>query len=814
MAIWKIELIGGLRAIYEGNVVDRFPTKRTAALLAYLALKPNVQHAREVLAETLWPEAAPESQKHSLRLALSRLRALLGPNHPIEASRSHVWFKPGSVTTDAEAVEYAIQKGDFKLATQLLNAPLIPGHYDDWILDAQANLELMLAGMGVAMDQSKSSIPSNLRRLHGRQTDIEHIEKLFEHNAVVAITGMGGMGKTRLAIEVARTRRNPLWVSLADVSTSNHILDAVRTAARSPMPDSSLSLLAFLCRECADRAFDLIVLDNVEHLVGAELIELITALSSIKKAKILLTSRCPLALPNQAEHALKPVSEQAGAEIFMDRIQTVRLGLQIAEPVLKRIVRRLGGIPLAIELGAARVGIQSVRELELGHFPPIDDLGESLGIPERHQSLDEVLESSLEVLQPNDRQAFSDLCVFRGGFDAQAAAKVAGAELGVLERLRNHGLIVPYDTEHNGVRFRIPEPFRGIGLESMQRSDRSHALYFADWVEQNRADHLPPPPYTFGSRLAGQNTERYNVQAALKYCVSQKDPEIREAGLRIVGAFWTHWYTNNKAAEMESWASLLLAESGERVHPKIEAAARFSLALAIRERGDHRGFAEHIHLASQAFAEGESHRDAAFAWHLRGFAQSDLGAHAEADRCYAQAETTWMQLGDLRNYAVTRHNRAMVALDMNNLDSAEAYVWEALELFNLHQSTYLGVGYSTLARVFIARNDLQGAIESLRSAVHWNKRLGYVRGWAQNTRDLAISLSQLGHLDEAVALAADSLRDFRRVGDRHGEATALSALSRITGEKRYAHEAQSLISRHGIEPQHELLRDLKTVSSN
>jgi tetratricopeptide (TPR) repeat protein len=790
MVAWRFELLGGLRAVATGRVVDHFPTKRTAALLAFLALHPDTQHSREFLAEMLWPEADFASQRHSLRLALSRLRSLLGPDHPIESTRSHVLLKGEQTSTDVQEFEAAVEAGDRRMAEGLLKRGLLPGQYDDWIVATQARLELLLDGLGDEGEVPLTSLPSAVGRIIGRQADLDQVEWLFSQSPIVVLTGIGGIGKTRLAIEFARQQDRAFWVSLIDLTSADQLPDAVRAAIRSPVPSTQVSLLPYVCRELGALTPALLVLDNAEHLVSSELAETVETLAAVPGVSVLVTSRRPLPITRQSEHPLKPVSTKAGAAIFKERVTAIRNTVQVPDDVLARIAEQHGGVPLAIELGAARVGVQSVREIEQRDVPPFD----RLGLPERQQSLAEVVEASL--------------CVFRGGFDSDAAAAVAKADLAALERLRRFGLIAPQDLSNGSVRFRVPEPLRELLADANQETRRDHALYFADWVERNRADHLPEPPFRFGSRLEDQEIERFNVEAALDFCAQSDDAKVLEAGLRIVAAFWTHWYTSNKPGEMERWATSLLSNASAASDPMVLAAGRLSLGLAVRERGDHRAFAGHVSTALETLQGVDAHRDAAFAWHLRGLSLSDLGEHAGADAAYARAEEVWRRIGDTRNYSVTRHNRAMVALDVGDLSTAEDFIWEALETFNAHQSTYLGVAYSTLARLFLARNDTKGAVDALRSAVHWNKQLGYVRGWAQNARDLALALNDLGEEQEARALAHEALGDFRRVGDRHGEATALCAVSKITGERRFRDEARALVARHGIDVHHELLQGL------
>lgn len=802
-------MFGKLRAVTDDVVIERFPTRKTAALLAYLALNPGQDHSREALAELLWPDAEEQSQRHSLRLALSRLRALLGPDLPIEATRNWVRLRAEHVSTDVADFELAVQAGQLQEARQLFSGPLLPGLTDDWVTIAQARLDALLEDINQRPRNTHSTLPSGMRRMFGRQADLDQIEGLFAQNSVVTLTGMGGIGKTRLAAEFAGFQENSLWVSLVDVLRPEDIADAIRMVMGAPLPAAHMPIQSYVCRELADIAPLLLVLDNAEHLLSPELAEVITQTASVPGVKVLVTSRTTIPGLAQAEHPIKPMGDKAAAALFKDRVHIIRHAVQIQDASLATIVERHGGIPLAIELCAARIGIQSIREIEQGEFLPIDQLGESLGIPPRHQSLNEVLLASVTFLPPEEREALANLCVFRGGFTAKAAEAVAHANLATLESLRTCGLIVGTDTP-DSVRFRIPEPIRDLNLEKHPATADRHALFMADWVEQNRADQLPEPPYEFGSRLRLQSAERFNVAAALETSAQSQEIEVRAAGLRIVGAYWTHWYTSNKSAEMEAWANRLLAGAGEQVGSRVQATARLALGLALRERGDHQGFSNEVTHAMTAFSSDEVHRDVAFAWHLRGFSFADFGLNAEADNAYQKAEELWARLDDSRNFSVTRHNRAMIALEMGNIDLAESFIWEALEVFNAHQSTYLGVGFSTLARVFISRDDHAGAADAYRNAILWNRKLGYIRGWAQNTRDLGLALHKLGNLAAAVELGTEALADFRRVGDRHGEATSLAALASITGEKRFASEARSLVARHHIDTSHELLRQFST----
>jgi tetratricopeptide (TPR) repeat protein len=354
----------------------------------------------------------------------------------------------------------------------------------------------------------------------------------------------------------------------------------------------------------------------------------------------------------------------------------------------------------------------------------------------------------------------------------------------------------------------MPEPLRDVALPGSGDARTVHARYFADWIAINRADELPPPPREFGQRLAMQERERDNILAALEACYASSKPEDYETGLRIVAAYWTHWYVRSEGSAMERWARSLLGGPGEQANPLTRAAAQLALALAVRERGARDECAAIVEAALSTLRAGPRDRNLAFAWHLRGLSLADLGQLDDAEAAYLEAEEVWSALEDRRNFSITRHNRAMVAADLGHLDKAEALVGEAMEAFIEHRSTYVAIGSATMATICRARKDLAGAAAALREASRFHHKVGYMRGWAQNERDLALCLFEQGNAEEATTLAEGALMDFQRVGDRHGEATAYAALARITGKSGYADSARRVMKRHSLPPVGELLENL------
>ena len=808
MEIWRIEMLGGLRVSSGDRVIDKFPTQMTAALLAYLATFPRTHHSREVLCEIFWPDADPDSQRHSLRLALSRLRALFGLDHPLDTDRQNVQLNRARFVTDVAEFEGAIARGDGRLARRLYTGHFLPGFYDDWVIAEQTRLESLFDEIVEGESRLPETLPRPSSRFFGRTDEQAAILKLLSQERVITLTGPGGIGKTRLALAVAKEHGSALWIPLADFALATHIPDAIKDALRLPTPAPGFPVEDMVARELAEVTPLLLVLDNAEHMVGEELNRVFDRLIEIDELNLLVTSRCTLGASGEVEIPVGPLAEQAGFDLFDDRARRTRPDIGASPEAMQNVARSLGGMPLALELAAARIGVQDLTEIGALEWTSDSAFGETFGIPARHRSLDAVLKSSLDQLPDEVRTAFSRLGVFRGGFDPAAAKAVARVGPAVLESLRRLALIVAFEDRDGSLRFRMLEPLRDVAIKESGDARTAHAAYFADWIEANRADELPPPPRVFGQRIALQIRERDNVRAALETSSLSQDPADREVGLRIVAAFWSHWYLRNEGAEMERWARLLLSGPGEKADPMIRASARLSLGLAIRERGAREEWAKEVAEAVEILQRGPRNRNLAFALHNRGLALDDLGKYDEAEQSYLASEAIWREIGDDRNFSVTRHNRGMIALSRRDLDLAEMLVGEAREFFELHNSTYVSLGHATIGSIRRAKGNLAGAAAALSEAARLHRQMGYVRGWAQNERDLGICLFELGRVDEARALIEGTIAAFRRVGDRHGEATALAALARVTGETWHADEARGVMSRHEIPAVGEFLERL------
>lgn len=769
--MWRIELLGGVRAVRDGIVVDRWLTRKTAALLAYLALHPG-RHSREVLAEMLWPDAPPETQRHNLRLTLSHLRKALAPDAPVDADRFGVHLC--AVACDVAALWDAAQRRDRDAV--LAAPPLMPGHYDDWVLAEQARLETLRDAAAAWPDtRTWQRSPQPLTRFIGRDALRARLADACRSHRLVTLTGIGGAGKTRLALGEAETWRNAAWVPLVDARSESDSLDRLRTALRLPAPPPGDDPLHALSERLRDVGPALLILDNAERLAEGGALGRIVArlLRDAPPLHILVTSRRSLDVHGEALVPVPPLTPDESAALFVDRARLVDPTFCASQESIDALCALTEGIPLALEVAAARMRTHGPAEL----IARLRDRRHRLESPQG--SMDAALQASLDLLPARTRTALLHLAPFRGGFLREAAEQVADADSDTLDALVRWSLAHAEPIPDGTRRFALLETVRDFARERLtpentRTLDRRHAAWTLAWLEANRIDDARPDGPRFAERLARLSREQDNVRAALDASATLGDVEV---GLRLVTAFWGFWFARNAGPEMERWARRFLDAAGPDTDPLWIARAHAPLALALREQGDVAGFRDAARTMHDGLAEGPRDRHFAHALHLRGLADNDAGALDEAERWYAQAEALWLALGDPRNAATTRHNRAFVAHDAGRDDDAEALALAAREVLEaFDEFGWAGSANRLLGGIAARRGDRESARAYLGATRIAYRRIGYLRGEGQVERDLAQvsddDTTELAH--ESAALAA-----FLQVGDRLGEAQARLAVAAL-----------------------------------
>jgi non-specific serine/threonine protein kinase len=459
-----------------------------------------------------------------------------------------------------------------------------------------------------APDRHPHNLPSQATTFVGRAAELADVLKLLQEARLVTLTGAGGCGKTRLALEAAARLiaafPDGVWLTeLGDLTEERLVVVSV-AASMGLRPDPAQPMPQRLTQYLRTRTA-LLVLDNCEHLLApcAELAEAL--LRSCPGVRLLATSREPLRIAGERAFRVPsltlprdaaPVDEIARTEAVTLMLERTRLALPSFEltaanaPGVAHICRRLDGIPLAIELAAARTRVLSIDQIA----SRLDDrfrllVGGSRTAPPRQQTLHAAVEWSHELLTEAEKQLFRRLSVFAGGFTLGTAAEVcdeASSELELLQGvsgLVDKSLVLADEDPESGRRFRMLETIREYSSELLSASGEQprlrgrHLACFRRLAAVARRELVGPKQSAWLRRL---ELEHDNFRAALGWCESS--PERTEAGLELCAGLHMFWFKHGHFFEGQRWLHGMLAApaSGAADAKDVRAECWFSLGLS------------------------------------------------------------------------------------------------------------------------------------------------------------------------------------------------------------------------------------------
>lgn len=673
---------------------------------------------------------------------------------------------------------------------------------------------------------SGGSLPVQLSSFVGRTLELERLVGLIEQHRLVTLTGPGGTGKTRLAIEAASRLRERffdgvLFVALASERETTAELsagpnstccalgcdDACEVVSRGlgrslGLTDNPMQPVLEQVKDVLRHQSVLVLLDNFEQLINAA--HLVSdLLSAAPGMHVVVTSRSPLRLIGEHEVAVPPLSLPAvgrtarpldldtcdAVQLFMGRARAVRGDFEITDEnagAVAEICIRLDGLPLAIELAAARIKVlspEAILQRLSGRLQLLTGGGRDR--PARHQTIRQTIAWSYDLLEEAEKAYFRRLAVFKGGFTLHAAEHAAASlpglgidALDAISALIDKSLLCREDDLWEEPRFRMLETIRDFGWECLiengeaEAAQRAHAEYFLSYAREAAATIMGIEQRATLDRL---EVDHDNFRAAIDWTIARDDAEL---GLGTAISLWRFWVIRGHLLEGRDQVERLLALPSAQEPSELRARALDAAATIIHEISD---YATARRLSEESLEIWRS------LGHLRGIgsALNNLSwiAALQGDFDVAiewaeESERVHGQLGDDRGLAVAGHNLAAVYVQQAHWADARALIDRSIDL-RRRVGDERGVAYEYTMRAWLEM--LAGDVnESLRFS---DQAVFILR--AMNDRQLlawALSIRgrtrfEAGDLENGPQEIEESIGLWREVGNRGGLTGALADLS-------------------------------------
>jgi predicted ATPase/class 3 adenylate cyclase len=626
-----------------------------------------------------------------------------------------------------------------------------------------------------------NNLPRQLTTFIGRERVIAEAKRLLAETHLLTVTGPGGSGKTRLSLEIAAGLLDEypdgVWLVELAPQTDPGLVPQVLATTLGVREEAGRPLLTTLVDHLRPKRV-LLLFDNCEHLVDAcaRLVEAL--LRGCPEAKILPSSREALGLTGEVTFRVPPLSlpdsrdlpplerltEYEAIRLFVDRAVAVKPDFALTNttgPAVVQICQRLDGIPLAIELAAARVRTLSVEQIT-AHLDERFRLltgGSRTALP-RHQTLRGLIDWSYGLLSESERGLFRRVSVFVGGWTLGAAAAVCPGDgvdrydiVDLLGRLVDKSLCLT-DGQGSDPRYRLLETIRQYGLEKLTETaegqvvrDR-HRDFYLGFAEDAEPRLQGPEQVAWLKRFEADHD---NLRAALRWSL---DCDKTESALRLGSALSLFWDTHGYVREGREWLDELLARARELPTSAVTPVSRRALAKVF---------------------------DAA------AYTRARWSEFAKAIDFHAEALAVWRELGDKRGIAQALARLGETTCYLGDRTRGKALVAESLALFR-ELSDKRGIAYAliNLAEMVSADGALASARALFEESVPLFEAIEDKRGLSHALDNLGGVLTAEGDYEPAEALYSKSLRLAEELDDRHGIATALRSLGGVA-QHRHDH---------------------------
>jgi predicted ATPase/DNA-binding XRE family transcriptional regulator len=690
----------------------------------------------------------------------------------------------------------------------------------------RAQLESLARRPASLMTQAQQLLlPAALTPLIGRADAIERIAELFHQPTVrlVTLTGPGGVGKTRLALAVAERLSHTfadgvVFVALAAVTDPALVDIAIARALglrdRGDRPALDQLLDALRARRT------LLVLDNLEQVVEAAP-DLAALLVGAPGLRLLTTSRAVLRIAAEQvfvvpslELPSAPTGEPAAAEIesapavqlFLERARAAASNLPLTADELTAVAticQHLDGLPLAIELAAARCRILPPRAL-LAHLraSPLEALvADRRDLPARQQTLRAMLDWSFDMLPERERALLAGLGVFAGSFTLTFARDVLGAEVATLDALAtliDHSLVQRTELTEDEPRFGLLEVVRAYALDWLATTGRAdavrerHALAFLALAEESELRLRGPEQ---GAWLARLDAERANLSAALTWALGDTGrapaskagrPSIRAIsspaatiGVRLAAALVPFWWRRGYASEGQRWVSLALAATAN-VDLHVQAHLLAQAGRLAWQQGQYAAAVAHSQAALRLYHDSGDRCGAAFALTTLGMVAWYQGESAAAEQYLTESLALAEAAADEWTQAAACLVLALVAYNRGDHTRRAMLLERSLRLARTcEDSAGIAEALVWLSNIAVEQGELDAAEPGYREALAHYRKLNERGGVARTLHKLADLAHDRGDLIGARALFDECLATLHAIGDRMGTGDALIGLGDV-----------------------------------
>jgi non-specific serine/threonine protein kinase len=657
------------------------------------------------------------------------------------------------------------------------------------------------------LDAAHNTLPLQLNRFIGRERELTAVKELLMTTRLLTLTGAGGSGKTRLALQVATDLREEFahgvwWVELAALTDPLLVPQAVASVAG--IPERAGPTVTEAISEALRPKHVLLVLDNCEHLLAASVQLIETLLHACAQVRVLVTSREALAITGETTWPVLPLRvpdtypqppiegllTYEAVQLFVERARSALPSFALTPEhawAVVQVCRRLDGMPLAIELAAARIRALSVDQI----VARLDDAyrlltGGSRSALPRQQTLRAAMDWSYDLLSAQERAVFRRLSVFAGSFSLEAAESICSGEsvaaygvLDILSSLIDKSLVL-VEERRGEARYRLLATIRQYGQDKLHECAeagtvrRHHRDWYARLAERVESETLEAEQRSVFDRL---EAEHENLRAALRWSLEQQEAET---AAQIGAAIVRFWLLRGYISEGRRWLEQALSAFSAK--NAVRAKALNVAAILASLQDDHKTARTLVEQSLGLSRELADKQQTGYALYTLGRLARIEGNYARAATLFEESLSLFRELGQKHDIALVLSGLGLTVLYLGDYERATALCEESLALSReLGDHRGIASWLANLATVTLARGDATRASELCVESLAIRRALGYKGGCAHTLAIMGrIALGQ-GASERASICYSESLTLRQETGEREGIAATLEGLAAVAG---------------------------------